>query len=370
MSPTSSPPGAGPDAQPVEATVPDLHADTRVDDDAIRALIAEAGITDDVDQIYELLATGIGLGEDHTSRLDLKIAASALTEMRGAYRIFAPYHEVPKVTIFGSARTQPTDPAYVQAHDVAAALAAEGWMVVTGAGPGIMQAAMEGAGVDRSIGVSIRLPFESAANDVIINDPKLVSMKYFFTRKLMLVKESLGFVSVPGGFGTLDETFELLTLQQTGKAEPTPIVLLDVPGGTFWHGLHRFVQEQCTPLGLISPDDLARVLITDSVDEAVAEISGFYRNYDSLRWVGKRLVLRLHAAPTDDELAELNDRFAGYLAEGSIIRTEPMSPERSSDDKVDLPRIAMTWDPFQVGELHLLVRAVNQLASAPSVAST
>ncbi|MGI8710292.1 MAG: LOG family protein, partial [Acidimicrobiales bacterium] len=170
--------------------------------------MAQAGVDgEDFSLVKEILATGLRLGQDPTERLDLKIAASALTEMRAAFRIFAPYRDVPKVTIFGSARTQASDPGYVQAHDVAAALAAEGWMVVTGAGPGIMQAAMEGAGVDQSIGVSIRLPFETSANAVIAGDSKLVSMKYFFTRKLMLVKESHAFVSVPGGFGTLDETF-------------------------------------------------------------------------------------------------------------------------------------------------------------------
>lgn len=352
-------------ATPVEATLPDPHDGDAVDEDAIRALIDGAGITADTDLIFEIVATALRMGRDQTDRLDVKIAASALTEMRAAYRIFAPFEDIPKVTIFGSARTLAADPAYAQAHDVAAGLAAAGWMVVTGAGPGIMQAAMEGAGVDRSIGVSIRLPFESAANSIIANDPKLVSMKYFFTRKLMLVKESLGFVSVPGGFGTLDETFELLTLQQTGKAEPTPIVLLDLPGGTFWHGLTDFVEEQCAPRGLVSSDDLDRVLITDSVDAAVAEVTGFYRNYDSLRWVGTRLVLRLKAAPTDDEVADLNARFADHIVEGAIKRTGPLSPERSSDDKVDLPRLAMTWDQFQIGDLHHLIRAINALGSAP-----
>ncbi|MCU1498723.1 MAG: Rossman fold protein family [Acidimicrobiales bacterium] len=337
----------------------------RAIDERVRALVDASGIEANRDQISEIVATGVRLGQDGTDRLDLKITSSALAEMRNAFKIFAPFRDVPKVTIFGSARTRTDDPLYAQAHEVAAALAGQGWMVVTGAGPGIMQAAMEGAGADRSIGVSIRLPFETRANDVIHGDPKHVSMKYFFTRKLMLVKESRGFLSVPGGFGTLDETFELLTLQQTGKAEPTPIVLLDVPGGTFWHGFRRFVDEQLVTSGVVSADDLDRVLITDSVDAAVAEIIGFWRNYDSLRWVGKRLVLRLRAEPTDAEVAELDERFGDLVAEGRIERSGPVGPERSDHDREDLPRLVLTMDQRRVGSLHRLIRAINTLESAP-----
>ncbi len=169
--------------------------------------------------------------------------------MRDAFRLFAPFRGVPKVTVFGSARTLHDDPLYLQARDVAAALAGDGWMVVTGAGPGIMQAAAEGAGPALSLGVSIRLPFEEKANSLVAGSDQVVAMKYFFTRKLMLIKESSGFICLPGGFGTLDEMFELLTLQQTGKAEPTPIVLLDEKGGSFWQGMRRFVDEHLAPMG-------------------------------------------------------------------------------------------------------------------------
>ncbi len=349
--------------EPDPAPLPDLDVDGQ-----IQVLLDTAGITASRSQIAQILATGVRLGQDGTDRLDLKITSAALAEMRNAFRIFQPFHDTPKVTIFGSARTKTEDPQYVQAHEVAAALADAGWMVVTGAGPGIMQAAMEGAGADRSIGVSIRLPFETRANDLIHDDPKHVSMKYFFTRKLMLVKESRAFLSVPGGFGTLDETFELLTLQQTGKAEPTPIVLLDVPGGTFWKGFRRFVDEELVTLGVVAPDDLDRVLITESVEDAVAEITGFYRNYDSLRWVGKRLVLRLNAQPTDAEVASLNERFGDLLLEGHIERSGPLSAEVNGDDKVSLHRLVLVLDQFRVGALHRLIRAINALDSAPPVA--
>ncbi len=190
-------------------------------------------------------------------------------------------------------------------------------------------------------------------------------MKYFFTRKLMLVKESRGFVCLPGGFGTLDEMFELLTLQQTGKAEPAPIVLLDAAGGGIWQGLRRFADDQLVTAGVISPDDLERVLITDSVEAAAQEITGFWRNYDSLRWVGDRLVLRLRAEPTGAEVASLNERFGHLLTSGSIERSGPRKPEIEDDDRVHLPRLVMRYDQVQVGRLFSLIRAVNELASAP-----
>lgn len=335
-----------------------------VSDLDLSTLLDDAGIRVNRDLVSQILATGVRMGQDPTDRLDLKITNAAVAEMRSAFRTFAPFAEVSKVTVFGSARTRTTDPLYDHTRRLATALAGAGWMVVTGAGPGIMAAAVEGAGPDASIGVSIRLPFEQP-NEILEENPNHVTMKYFFTRKLMLVKESSAFVSVPGGFGTLDETFELLTLQQTGKAEPTPIVLLDIPGGTFWHGFRRFIDDECVGLGVISPDDLDRVLITDSVDEAVAEIQGFWRNYHSLRWVGKRLVLRLRAEPTDAEVATLNDEFADLVTEGRIERTDPLAAEISGKDRLELPRLVLVLDQFRVGALHRLIRAANALDSAP-----
>ncbi|MGN6206815.1 TIGR00730 family Rossman fold protein [Humibacter sp.] len=329
--------------------------------DELRAAAAAAGIQEDDDLVLRILATGIGLGMDEPGRLDLKIVSASLEEMRAAFRLFAPYVDVPKVTIFGSARTRQQDALYRQTTEVASALAERGWMAVTGAGPGIMQAAVEGAGPGRSIGVSIRLPFEEHPDEAVQDEPNVVTMKYFFTRKLMLVKESRGFICLPGGFGTLDEMFELLTLQQTGKAEPVPIVLLDAPGGTFWAALKRFVDEQLIPTGVISPDDFDRVLVTDSVDAAVAEITGFWRNYDSLRWVGRRLVLRLKKEPTEAEVASLNERFGDLAPDGGIARTAPLRAERADADRLDLPRLVLRLDQRRVGDLFRLIRAVNTL---------
>ena len=232
-------------------------------------------------------------------------------------------------------------------------------MVITGAGPGIMQAGMEGAGRDLSIGVSIRLPFEEGVNEVITGDPKLVTMKYFFTRKLMLMKESSGFVALPGGFGTIDETMELLTLQQTGKAVPAPVILLDEPGGDYWEGWARFVTDHLLRGAYISPSDVDLADRTDDVAEAAALITGFYRRYHSIRWVGTRLVIRTTTPLTDDELADVNARFGHLLREGEIVRSEPFSPERADDDHLDLPRLACAYDPQESAALHHLVRAIN-----------
>lgn len=331
--------------------------------DRVQQLLTESGITRNRALVAKMLRSAMEMGEERSDRLDLKIASAALSEMHDAFRLFRPFHDVPKVTIFGSARTHRDDPLYLQARDVAAALAADGWMVVTGAGPGIMQAAAEGAGPAMSLGVSIRLPFEEKANAIVADEDQVVSMKYFFTRKLMLMKESHGFICLPGGFGTLDEMFELLTLQQTGKAEPVPIVLLDTGSG-FWAGLRRFVEEYLVPTGVVSPDDFDRVLVTDSVEAAVAEITGFWRNYRSLRWVGDVLVLRLRHEPTDADMQELNRQFGDLCAEGRIERVEALPEERSDGDDVDAPRIALHLRQRAVGDLYRLIRAVNHLPSA------
>jgi len=335
--------------------------DQKIDD-----LLDAAGATDNRDQLFEILVSGVALAGDDVDRLDLKIANAALQEMRGAYNMFAPYRDVPKATIFGSARTLPDDPLYGHTRELAAGLAKRGWMVVTGAGPGIMEAGMEGAGREQAIGVLIRLPFEGGANDIIAGDPKLIEMKYFFTRKLMLMKESAAFVALPGGFGTLDETFELLTLVQTGKAVPVPIVLLDVPGRTYWQGMRDFVEDEVLDNRMISPPDIRLYKITDSIDEALAEIDDFYRNYHSIRFVGDRLVVRLRATPTDEELAALNEEFADIVAEGAIERTEALAAEVRGDDHVDLPRLVLRFDKRSWGRFRMLIDRLNTLDSAPA----
>jgi uncharacterized protein (TIGR00730 family) len=338
-------------------------------DRLLEEVLAHIGPSSDHDLLFDILRSAVGLAGDETDRLDLKISNAALKEMRTAFRAFAPYRDVPKVTIFGSARTGPDDPSYAQARDLAARMASQGWMVVTGAGPGIMAAGLEGAGRELSFGVNIRLPFEQSANEFIVGDEKLVSMKYFFTRKLMLLKESRGFVSLPGGFGTLDETFELLTLQQTGKAEPAPIVLVDRPGGRFWSAFEEFVDRQLAGGGFINDEDRSLYLVTDDVDEAVEEITGFYRNFHSIRWVGDKLVIRLEAEPTDDELERLDAEFADVCVAGRIERSAPLPPEQADGDRLDKARVVLQFNIFRYGRLRALVDALNRLDSAPAVAT-
>ena len=321
----------------------------------------------DRDQLLEILVTVAGLAGDGAQRLNLKITNAALREMREAFKLFAPFTETPKVTIFGSARTLPEDPLYVQTRELARDLAGSGWMVVTGAGPGIMAAGAEGAGPERSIGVNIRLPFETP--NPLIADPNLVSMKYFFTRKLMLMKESAGFAVLPGGFGTLDEAFELLTLLQTGKAAPAPIVLLEVPGGTYWRAWDRFIREEVLARGLIAEDDLDLYRITDDAAVARDELLGFFRNYHSIRFVGQRLVVRLRAAPTPDEVEALNRDFAGIVSRGRIEASGPLPAEVVDDDHVDLPRIVLHFDRARHGRLRTLIDVLNRLPSAPPPAA-
>ncbi len=302
------------------------------------------------------------LARGPASRLDIKIANAALHEMIHAFHVFAPYRDIPKVTIFGSARTLPDDALYEQARALAAELANQGWMVVTGAGPGIMQAGMEGAGREQSLGVNIRLPFEQMPSDLIASE-KLVEMRYFFTRKLMLVKESDGFVALPGGFGTLDEAFELLTLLQTGKQSPVPVVFADIPDGGYWKAWEHFVTDHVMARGLVSEDDRHLYLITDDAARACDEVLGFYRNYHSLRFVGPRLVLRLKASPTEDEVAALERGFGDIATDGRIRSTEALSAERN--DHPELPRLVLRFDQKHHGRLRLLIDNINALQSAP-----
>lgn len=322
-------------------------------------LLTTASIQADRRLIAELIRDAIKLGSDSTSTLNLKIASAAISEMREAFAMFAPFSEQKKVTIFGSARTTKDDPVYKQTEGVAAKLAKSGWMVVTGAGPGIMEAGMSGAGREMSIGVSIRLPFETSANSIIAGDEKFVAMRYFFTRKLMLVKESQAFICMPGGFGTLDEMFELLTLAQTGKGNPVPIVVLDLPNDPFWEDLDAFIKQTLLPRKLVSPQDLALYRICSSVDDAVSEITNFYSVYHSMRFVGKRLVLRLNKQVSDQKLFELNSEFAEICVDSRIERIKTTKVEIDDSDNVDLPRLAFHFARRDFGRLRQLIDAIN-----------
>jgi uncharacterized protein (TIGR00730 family) len=312
-----------------------------------------------VDLVFELMASALRLARDRADRGDLKIANAALKEMRYAFHVFAPYRGARKVAMFGSARTEPDDPLYAQARAFAAAMAERDWMVITGAGPGIMEAGLEGAGPERAFGVSIRLPFEASTSQFIAGDPKLVNFRYFFTRKLAFIKEADGFVLLPGGYGTLDEAFELLTLVQTGKAQPGPIVLLDVPGGTYWQSWERFVRDELMERSYVSRHDLCLVKITDDVDVAVDEVTGFFANYHSQRFVDGRLVLRLRAIPDAAARARLDAAFSDIITRGTLDAIGATPAEIKDDDHIELDRLAFWFDRHGWPRLRELIDRLN-----------
>ncbi len=331
-------------------------------DDEIAALVERFSNPADADLIFEMVASALRLARDNADRGDLKIANASLKEMRHAFQVFAPYRAARKVSIFGSARTKPEDPLYVQTRELASAMAALDWMVVTGAGPGIMEAGIEGAGPDNAFGVSIQLPFETTTSQFIADDPKLMNFRYFFTRKLEFIKESDAFVLLPGGYGTLDEAFELLTLLQTGKAQPAPVIMLDVPGGTYWQHWGSFIERELERPGYVSREDDNLFCVTDRIETAVDEILGFYANYHSQRFVKGRLVLRLQRAPSPDELAALNRDFADIVVRGEIEVIPATADEIADDDHVDLARIALRFDRYGWARLRMMIDRLNRRA--------
>jgi uncharacterized protein (TIGR00730 family) len=264
-----------------------------------------------------------------------------------------------KVTVFGSARTKRENPCYTTAETFGRRMAEEGWMVVTGAGGGIMEAAHRGSGREMAMGLNILLPFEQEANPVIAGDPKLVSLKYFFTRKLMFVKEVHAIVSCPGGFGTLDEAFESLTLVQTGKRDLMPMVMLDEPGGTYWSHFLKYIRDELLDNGLISPGDLSLFKVTDNVEEAVEEVLGFYSVYNSMRFIRDRLVLRLHVEPTEQLLERLNDEFADIVVSGKIEKVAVHRLESDDAHLAELPRLSLNFDRKAVGRLRQMIDVIN-----------
>lgn len=333
-------------------------------DARIRELLDDPRIQlDNEDRLQDILESAFRMARI-ANRGEMKLASRAFRELGRAFRVFAPYRGIRKVSIFGSARTAPDDPEYRAAHDFAAAIAARGWMVITGAGPGIMAAGHEGAGKDMSFGVGIKLPAEQAANTFISGDPKLIDFKYFFTRKVTFMKESDAFVLLPGGYGTLDEAFELLTLMQTGKTAIRPVVLLDAGDGGYWSDWVAFVQT-LVDRGLVSPEDLSLFSRAATPEDCVAEIERFYCNYDSARFVGERLVLRMRHAPDDAQLERLRAQFADIVASGAMEVIHPTAAERKDDDALNMERIAFV-PVHNFGRIRQLIDALNALpAPAP-----
>jgi len=329
----------------------------------INELINELGQYPNLDLLREVFVAAVKLAlDDAASRGDLKILRTAVKEMRHAFRVFADYRQVPKVSVFGSARSLPDRQEFQIAQQLGRRLAQSGYMVITGAGDGIMGAAHLGAGREMSMGLNIMLPFEQAANPVIAQDPKLINFRYFFTRKLFFVKESSAIVLLPGGFGTLDEGFETLTLIQTGKTHPVPIIMLDVEGGSYWEGWEGLVEKQLLEGGFISEEDRSLYLITRDLDQVCREIETFYRRFHSLRYVERRrtLVLRLKKGISEDAVTILNRDFEDILTEGQIRKCHAFPEEEDEPELRDLPRLALAFDQVHNGRLRQLIDAVNR----------
>ena len=330
-------------------------------DAALTQVLAAVGTDSNDDLVRSLIVTALDMDDANIDRLELKIASQALAEMLASWRVFSPYSTNAKVTIFGSARTKPGTPDFELAVEFGRKMAERDWMAITGAGPGIMTAGIEGVGLDRSFGVNIVLPFEQRAAELIDGDPKLATFKYFFTRKLTFMKETDAFALFPGGFGTLDEAFELLTLIQTGKSYPAPIVLLDHPESTYWDNWKQFVKAELLERGMIGTADLELFLHTHDPAEAAEYLCAFYSCYHSLRYVGRRLVLRLRAPLSDASLASLNDEFADIVTSGAIEPIEATAAERRDDDHVDLPRLALRFDDRSFARLVQMIHRINEL---------
>jgi uncharacterized protein (TIGR00730 family) len=329
-------------------------------DQLVKELVAESGCTKSCELIEEMIITALKLGKDQTTTADLKLFNRSLKELRYAARMFAPYRHVPKVAVFGSARTVATEPECIAAETFSRRMWEEhGYMTITGGGDGIMGAAQRGAGREHSFGLNIRLPFEQRANETIHGDPKLVNFNYFFTRKLNFVKETQAVALFPGGFGTMDECFELLTLMQTGKGRIMPVVLVDRPGGSYWKTWFAFLGEYLLKLGLVSEEDFCLFTMTDSVDEAIAEIVQFYRNYHSYRWVGQRLVFRLQQKLTAAAVEKLNADFADIVAGGRIVQGDALPEEKNEPELADLPRLILTPHRRNFGRFRKLIDAIN-----------
>jgi uncharacterized protein (TIGR00730 family) len=327
----------------------------------IQELIDYKGGGHNEENVADIIENALKLLKDVKHRGDVRVIQTALRELRYAFKLFAPYSQVRKVTMFGSARTQPTRQEYQQGVEFGRKMAAAGFMVITGAGPGIMQAGHEGAGPEMSFGVSIRLPWEQSANPVIREDKKLVTFKYFFTRKLIFIRHSDAIALFPGGFGTLDEGYEALTLMQTGKSQLMPLVLIDRPGGTYWKTWDRQVREHLLRGELISPDDLNLYQITDDIDQAVRIITRFYRNFHSSRFVKDLFVIRLKHAPSDSALEAMNEDFADINQGPPMKRIKATPEERADDDQVNLSRIAFKFNRKDYGRLRQLIDVLNSV---------
>ncbi|WP_009631227.1 LOG family protein [Synechocystis sp. PCC 7509] len=310
--------------------------------------------------IAQTLATIVRLANSEIDRLDWKILSASLADMERGLELFHTYRHVRKVTIFGSARTLPEAPEYQIAVDFARCVTKLGFMVMTGGGGGIMQAGNEGAGKENSFGLNIQLPFEQEANPFIEGDRKLIHFKYFFTRKLFLLRESDAVALFPGGFGTQDEAFECMTLSQTGKFGPVPLVLIDRPGGCYWHDWSAYIDKNLRKTGLVSKDDSSLYTITDNLEVACNAITDFYQVYHSSRYVKEKLVIRLKTELSDEQIEQLNTDFSDILVEGRIEKSIAL-PQEAQDETAELPRLVLYFNQRDLGRLYQAIATINQM---------
>jgi uncharacterized protein (TIGR00730 family) len=316
--------------------------------------------------VRELLQTGLKLIPDGRDTGEIKLMTNALKELRYAYRVFGRFREPHKVTIFGSARTPESHPDYAACVEFSRLMAEAGWMSITGAGLGIMQAGHVGPGRDASFGVAIRLPFETNANSVIAGDEKLIRFRYFFTRKLMFISQAEAVALFPGGFGTMDEAYEALTLVQTGKSTPMPIVMVEGEGGGYWPAWDHWVHSQLLARGWISAEDPNIYYLAKNPQDAVRHITRFYRNYHSSRYVRDAFVIRLHAPLRPADVQRLEHEFKALIKTGGMRQVQ--GPLDGEDDHPALPRLAFHHSRGRYGMLRALIDRINDLepeASAP-----
>lgn len=328
-------------------------------DAKIMDLVNGLSSVSDKNLLAEMITTAVRMARGNTEVSDFKIANRTLREMRESNEVFHPYRSIRKVSLFGSARTKSDEPEYIAGVKFSRRMKEEGFMTITGAGPGIMAAGNEGATRDFSFGLNITLPFEASANSFIKGDPKLIDYDFFFTRKLAFVKEAHAAVGMPGGVGTMDEVFEALTLIQTGKVTVYPIICLDAKGGTYWKAWNQFVVEHLSRLKLISDTDFHLFTVTDDIDEAVAEIVHFYKTFHSYRYVGDQLVVRLNAELTDAAVNQLTDNFDDIIKVGKVEKCEPLEAEDSEPEFCDLFRIKLRHKRRDFGRLRQFINAIN-----------
>jgi uncharacterized protein (TIGR00730 family) len=333
-------------------------------DEQVRKLVRDWGTKKSAALIEEMITTALKIGRDEMSVADLKLMNRSIKEMRSAAKVFAPFKDLRKVVVFGSARTQPNSPDYKVATDFACEMVNHGFMLITGGSDGIMGAVQRGAGRAHSFALNIRLRSEQRVNESIAADPKLITLNYFFTRKLSFVKEAHAFALFPGGFGTMDEAFEVLTLMQTGKGRIAPVVLLDQPGGKYWEAWVQFLTERLLKFGFVSEQDFAFFRIKHTAREAAAEITQFYKMFHSARWVGERFVIRLNRPLSNTAIAHLNTQFADIVRHGKIVQRAALSEEKDELDTSKLPRLIFTALRGRFGRFRQLIDAINSSAPA------